>query len=55
MADNVPYKYKPSDSALTEKEVLNAVEYQTTKTTWKLKHLSGIVLTAIASPCKYSP
>jgi RNAse (barnase) inhibitor barstar len=31
MADNVPYKYKPSDSALTEKEISAAIEFQTTK------------------------
>ena len=31
MADNVPYKYRKSDSELTENEVLNAVKYQTTK------------------------
>jgi hypothetical protein len=31
MADNVPYKYKPSDSALTEKEVSAAIEFQTSK------------------------
>ena len=31
MADNVPYKYKPSDNAVTEKEVSAAIEFQTTK------------------------
>ena len=31
MADNVPYKYKPSNSALTEKEVSAAIEFQTSK------------------------
>ena len=31
MADNVPYKYRKSDSELTENEVLSAVKYQTTK------------------------
>jgi hypothetical protein len=31
MADNVPYKYKPSDSTLTEKEISSAIEFQTTK------------------------
>ena len=31
MADNVPYKYKPSDNALTEKEISAAIEFQTSK------------------------
>jgi len=35
MADNIPFKYRKSDSELTEKEVLNAVKYQTTKNNLK--------------------
>jgi cytochrome c len=31
MADNIPYKYRKSDSQLTENEVLDAVKFFTTK------------------------
>ena len=31
MADNIPYKYRKSDSELTENEVLDAVKFFTTK------------------------
>jgi len=31
MADNLPYKYKKSDSELTENEVLDAVKFFNTK------------------------
>ena len=31
MADNIPYKYRKSDSELTENEVIDAVKFFTTK------------------------
>ena len=31
MADNIPYKYRKSDSELTENEVLDVVKFYTTK------------------------